>query len=835
MSLKDCLNEIRDSFGGALSDEHILEALEEFDAVARATVEQKPWASIQEELFGHAGRRARVLREEELIRRRNQLGNNRKEAALRGILDRPEWAKDPTAGAVAKDVGSLGFAAGGKLSVFRQGGALAKNWLGSLINALDKRELTTAIKKGDLDEQIAAEMWEMDRKGGKSGVSGSKEALVAGKIIHRLNEVMVGRLNRAGAYIRRTPGYVIRQSYDARRIGAAKFEKWFADTWPRIDEMRTFNRLLASDEREAIYAKLFNDFANGRHPSVLEDTPWQSYQPGGGNMAKRVSQHRELHFKTAKDWYANHVAYGAGTILENVQKAIIANGRAAVIMETYGSNPKEMHQRFFEEANARASAVGAKTSGQSNRLSPDNLWGIISGESARPSDASLARIGNAARSLQVASKLGSAVMSAYLTDPALQFNEMSRHGVGFLRKATQPWANVVRLATESGAQRQLANYLGAYRDGMISDLFGRFDTGEGLPGWASWFARKTMKISGFNFETDAHNAGITAIISHELAARSAVSYAELDPKYQRLLGAYDIGAAEWPRLAGAITQTEGRDYIVPQALRLEDFGEADTPAGRRSARRARDELAGKLMSFIDDRRAASIAEPGGRTKAILHGGPQPGTWQGELWRSLTQFKSFSTEMLVRVWGEKIAEGEYVKLAGFVLATTVLGNLITVVRDAQKGIAPPDYANLTAAQATQLFARGMITGGGFSILGDLVLGEYDRYGRDVLAQQAGPVLGQVAGLAGLGSAGLRYAGRASSGTLDEDDSADLGARAFKLAYQNTPFVNVWYLRTVFDYLLLYPMTEYLNPGHLRRMERKREQDTGQKYLLAPSGS
>lgn len=831
----ECLAEVKAAFDGSATDDEIFEALEEFGSVARAIFEQRPYANVQEELFGHAARAAKRARETVLLKRRAKADNALKENRLRAKLDQAAWEKDPNAAVEATNFGSFGFAPGGKQSVWRSGASLAKFWIGSLENAINKHELTPALAHGHLDAQIAEEMWQLGRtKGGKPGISGSKEAQLAAKIIHRLQEVQVSRLNRAGAFIRRLPGYIIRQSGDARKIKKAGFGGWYAKTWPRVDEMKTFNRLLASDEREAIYQQLWNDYSNGRHPTVLEDQPWGDPLPVGGSLAKRVSAHREIHFKTAKDWYANHTEFGNGTLIENVVRASITNGRAVALMETYGgSNPKAMHHRFVAEADARAAKIGANTSQARSRFSADTMWGIVSGESQRPSDATLARLGNGARSWQVASKMGSAVVSAYISDPALQFAEMSRHGVPFLRKAAQPWANVIKLAAESKEQRELANYLGAMRNGIFNEVWSRFDVGEGVPGMASWMAGKVMKYSGFNYETNAMEAGIVGVISHELADRSAAPHASLEPGYAKMLAAYGIGAKEWPMLAGAVREIDGVPHIVPQELKLEPFGNLSTAAGRRAARRQRDELAGKLMSFIDDRRAASINEPGGRTKAILHGNDNPGTWRGEFWKAFALFKSFPTEMLVRTWGERAAEGEYVRLAGLVLTLTVLGTVTNTVRDATKGIAPPDPEKMNAAAMGQTFARGLLAGGGASIMGDLVLGEWDRYGRNVLAQQAGPLLGTIGDTVALGSATWKYAGKGATGNLEDGDTADLGARAFKLAYQNAPGANIWYLRTVFDYLLLYPMQEWLNPGYLRRMERNRERDTGQQFMLSPS--
>lgn len=822
MSFAECVDEIRRAFDGVLSDDAILEVLEEFDAVARATAEQRPWANVQGELFGHAEKLAKQAREKILIERRNRSMNNRKEAALRAFLDDPAWAKDPNAAVTAKAFGSLGFEAkGGKASVHREGVALGRFWIGSLDNALTKADLMPAVQRGTLDRQIAQEMWELGKRNGKPGVSGSKEALEAAKIIHRLQENMVARLNRAGAFIRRMPGYIVRQTHDMRLIAKAGFDTWFKDVAPKVDEMRTFNRILADDEREAIYRRLYNEFSAGRHPSAVGEQAWQAFLPSGGNLAKRVSQSRELHFRTGQDWHAYHEKYGRGTILEAVASAAQLNGRAVALMETFGTNPREMLTRFMNEADDRAAAMGAATSEQRNRFSADTIWAIVSGEGNRPADNTLARIGNAVRSYQVASKLGSAVLSAFLSDPKLQATELSRHGVPFLRRAMLPWQNVIRMAVESGEQRKLANMLQAYRDGLLSDVWGRYDTGDGLPGVASWFARMTMKLSGMERWTTASKGNVVAAISHEMADRAGTAFDALDPEYRKLLGAYGITAEDWGRLGSAQVQVEGVPYVVPHQLKLADFGDLSTPEGRRAARRARDELSTKLITFIDDRMAAALNEPGARTRALLVGDSRPGTWRGEFWRAATLFKSFPVEMHTRVYGEKVANGEYSSLATLVLTMTVLGGVINTVRDLSRGIAPADPTEMTPAQYGQFFLRAALTGGGLGLLGDFALGEYNRFGKSLVATQAGPVLGQ------LDSAAEIYA------ALVRADGEDAAAKSFKFVYSNLPFVNLWWSRQVMDYFVLYQMQEWMNPGYLRRMERRREQETGQRFILAPS--
>jgi hypothetical protein len=570
---------------------------------------------------------------------------------------------------------------------------------------------------------------------------------------------------------------------------------------------------MADDERLDAYRSAYVEFASGRHPSVAGTGP-----VSGSNLAKKLSEHREWHFKSGKDWHKYHLQFGRGTILEAVLNAAQTNGRAATLLEGFGSKPEERLRRLVREQDDKAAKIGAKTSASKFRFSADTLWAITSGEGNRPADNGLARLGNAVRSWTIASKMGSAVLTAYITDPKLHAMELARHGVPFMRRAVQPFAVVARMAAESGEQRRLANMLQAYRDGMLADLWGRWDTGDGAPGMASWMARKTMKWSGMNRWNDRSRSSITAVISHQLAENTDTAWGALDGEYRKLLEAYGLTEADWPQVAKAMIDVEGVRYVVPHQLKVEEFGDTGTPEGRRAARVARDDLATKLMTFVDDRMAAATNEPGARTKGILQRG-QKGTLEGEFWRAATIFKSFPVELYNRVYGEGMANGELAKLGVMIAAMGALGFVTNTVRDAARGIAPPDYTNLTPGQWWDVFLRSMMTGGGLGLLGDFALGEYNRFGQSAVASLAGPVFGQVDAATAIYSATVR--------------GEDAKAKGVRAVYSNLPFVNLWFSRTTMDYFLLYPMQEWMNPGYLSRMERKREADTGQKFILSPS--
>ena len=51
--------------------------------------------------------------------------------------------------------------------------------------------------------------------------------------------------------------------------------------------------------------------------------------------------------------------------------------------------------------------------------------------------------------------------------------------------------------------------------------------------------------------------------------------------------------------------------------------------------------------------------------------------------------------------------------------------------------------------------------------------------------------------------------------------------------NTPFINLFYIRPVLDYLILWNLQEMADPGSLYRNERRVEQSNGQGFFVRPS--
>ncbi len=298
---------------------------------------------------------------------------------------------------------------------------------------------------------------------------------------------------------------------------------------------------------------------------------------------------------------------------------------------------------------------------------------------------------------------------------------------------------------------------------------------------------------------------------------------------------------------GIAEETSGGKFLTPQAVREMDaqkfkglakeririLKEQAAKSGKvedlepqinRILVDARENVADRLQQLYADEVNSAVISPDARTLAFVRQGQQAGTPMGEALRLFWQFKTFGIAIMQRGFlrefygydkgrGGRLGTSEMRGLALMLAGSLGFGYLAMSAKDMLKGRAPrpvDDYRTWQAAMAQ---------GGGLGIYGDFLFGQSNRFGQGFLTTLGGPTVGKADQMYQLWNS-------AKAGD-------DLGAQALKFTINNTPYANLFYTRMAADYLFLYELQESMNPGYLRRMERRVEQDTGSEWWLRPS--
>ncbi|MED5423889.1 MAG: hypothetical protein VX740_10665, partial [Pseudomonadota bacterium] len=198
--------------------------------------------------------------------------------------------------------GSLEGRVKSKLSIDAQGKSLTNKYMGRLLDRMEQDGNLAFFNSGEFDREIAAELWEI-RPNGKPGITGHKPSQEIAQVIHELQELAIRNANNSGAYIRTLPGYVMQQAHDMLKVQKAGMASWIDFIQHKLDE-RTFK----GEDPRAFLEGAYRGLSTGihrRYTGAQGQSHFQAYT-GKANLAKKMSQERVLHFKSAEDFMSYH-------------------------------------------------------------------------------------------------------------------------------------------------------------------------------------------------------------------------------------------------------------------------------------------------------------------------------------------------------------------------------------------------------------------------------------------------------------------------------------------------------------------------------------------------
>lgn len=669
--------------------------------------------------------------------------------------------------------------------------------LGGLSHDLEAAGLLKALATRDeaFERDLARELWRA--RDPSLPASGNRHAAEAAKIFGKYQDAVRNQLNAAGAWIGQQDHYITRQSHDTLKIRGdgtpQAYQAWRDAILPALDPI-TFRD---APDPEQFLRNVWNNLSSGVHTTSTSET--LAGFSGPANLAKKVSQERVLQFRDADAWFDYNKAFGRGSVADSIITQLDKGTRDIALMRQFGTNPQAMLQGWIDRLRTTARDAGNfKLTDKLGSAFPDQVLAVLDGRANVPGNATLATAGANLRALQQMTKLGGVVLSS-IPDLAVNAAMLQHHGVPLYRAYAQEMLGFLPRGPET---QQVARALGVGIDGMLGDIHLRLGADDGLTGRAAKAANLFYKLNGLTFWTDSMKRSSGLMLSSNLADNAGRQLADLHPRLQATLRRYGIEGAEWDAIRAAPQRTaDGTAYLLPEAV-------ADGDAAR------------KLGAYFADQVREGMSEPTAGIRAMMTLGTQKGTWGGELIRTLLQFKTFPTTYLTRTMGREFTRDgvDVGGVAHLIAATSALGYLAMTLKELSKGRNPrqPDdvasYAKLVAAAFQQ--------GGGLGIYGDFLFGENNRMGGGFVSTLAGPTAGSLDEVAKFIANRVRGEGHTA-------------AEAIRMATNHTPLVNLFYTRAALDYLVLYRLQEWANPGYLRRMEQRVKRENDQRFWLRPT--
>ena len=292
----------------------------------------------------------------------------------------------------------------------------------------------------------------------------------------------------------------------------------------------------------------------------------------------------------------------------------------------------------------------------------------------------------------------------------------------------------------------------------------------------------------------------TKMRSTDSSANKAVTqkYKELDKRVNTL-------DAEFIEYQTKVAERQKKRQHV-----MDRLNNSITPRQKELLADARYKAAMKYQTHIFNEESVAIIEAGVRERSIINLG-EAGTIQGELGRTLFQFKGFPLAYMFRMGHRAFAQNDIKSRATFLASLlayqTLAGALIVQMQNVANGKNPepvftPDF-----------FGKSLLKGGGLSFLGDIMSALSDPTGRSASDFISGPLLGQSMKL------GMLLTGMGNN-IIEGKESTRMMEIANTLK-GNIPLQNLWYSKLIVDRMLYSKLQNMIDPDYLPKTQQRLE--------------
>jgi hypothetical protein len=848
--MSTCLELVRREIADLSEKEldEVLEQMRERQARLMADGADPATASAQ------AGREVSdTLRAAAAIEKRNAAINLRIRTEALDYLQ-TTWNDDPAEGILALLYGSPKARFGSRASANAAQDANFRKYTAGVAGELEAAGLFDVLRRGEMDRDVARAMWSINDDAALSKLPA--QAVEIAKTLHKWQDVARLDGNRAGAWIGKLDNYVVRQSHSPDRIARAGEAQWKAKILPRLDLKAMFPDGPPKNLDDWLHETFLN-LTTGVRPKGDVSAERMAAFKGPGNLAKRVSQERVIHFRTADDWFDYNAEFGFGNLREAYIQGLHFSAESTGLMQVLGTNPERNLDAVVTAVRSKLSRSDPKKLEAFDRKTRrgtriENALKEVSGFTRHVASQRLATVAAGLRVWNTLTGLGGAVVSA-ITDIPIRASALKYQGQSYLgalgKGVIAPLKRIVGAVGDDERKATLAA-VGYFNEMALGNLAVRFSPDESIPGRLQRATHTFFKWNLLGGWTDEMRRTSLESMGRFFGESSVSDFASLSERTRRTLERFRIGEKEWNVLRkGVREETGGEKFLTPQAIRdLEPEAFKSLAASRIKALKAeaaksgkveglerriervledtREDMANRVQQLYADEVNSAVISPDARTLAFVRQGQQAGTPMGEALRLFWQFKTFGIAVMQRAFlrefygygkgaGGRFGISEIRGLATLMVGSLAFGYVAMTAKDMLKGRSPRPL------DRKETWGAAMAQGGGAGIYGDFLFGQSNRFGQGFLQTLGGPTVGKADQVYQLWN--------------DFKAGDDIAAKTVKFTINNTPYANLFYTRMALDYLVLYELSESLNPGYLRRMERKVEQDTGSEWWLRPSES
>ena len=820
-SLSKCFQEVKRLTGNLLSDEKINLLLDE--AKIKINENKFQGAEVKSE---------KILAQEiidkfeydQVLKKRNLAESNMKALErYEKIIDAVDTSNgkiNPIEAVRGYLVGMQKFSKITRDSIGLKQATLENDEIRKLVNAIRSlgKDAWNDFSEGRIDLEIMREMI-----GEPTGVKGAKDIA---RILKQSQNSWRLRLNDLGANIGELDDWITRTTHNTEKMAAASKGSrllddnrlaWVEYIQTKLNLKRTFPDVNDPIEINKILSSIYDSLMTGDHMKYGGTNSIY----GTKNVTNRLNSSRVLHFKDLQARQEYNIKFGEPSLQTSVFNVLSSSAKNIVMMQELGTNPQDTFNKILALLKKKYKSSDYKIVRDLNFENFKGAYAQIDGSANIAGSQILAKIGEVVRSTGDMARLGGTVITSFADlGPYMTTTNFQGRGLltglfeainGLFGGNPKAAMEALEIISNSVVVSNRGNVYadGADGTGAINNLRNKFFKWNGLNGWVA--SLKSSMALG---------------VSKYYGSLGETKFFDLEKRERNFLTLYGIDEGKWNMLRSIKTlAADNKRYLTAEAAKDIPDSVVNSYVGRklsaRELRNFKNNLELTWRNVLNDQGTHGTPEPDTQIRSITNMGTIKGTYMGELNRFVMQYKNFSVSLYKKILRREMDsygpdESKLIgatMLASTLMLGTIFGYMVLSIKDMLSGRSPRDPKKLS------VIMQAFVQGGGGGIYGDFIMSEVqNQYGNGFLETAAGPTASDLKKIIDMVK------------TMNEPKKA--GKKFLELAEGHTPFINLYYIKAAYDYLIGYQIKEYLDPGFFDRMKKRNEENRGQTYFFKP---
>jgi len=819
--LSKCFQEVKRLTGDLLPDEQINQILDE--AKIKINENKFQGAEVKSEKI-LAQEIIDKFEYEQVLKKRNLAESNMKALeryeTIIDAVDESNGKINPIEAVRGYLVGMQKFSKITRNSIGLKQGTLENVEITKLVNAIRAlgKDAWNDFSEGRIDLEIMREMI-----GEPTGIKGAKNIA---RILKESQNSWRLRLNDLGANIGELDDWITRTTHDTEKMAnASKGSRllddnraaWVEYIQTKLNLKRTFADVNDPMEINKILSDIYDSLMSGDHMKYGGTNSVY----GTKNVTNRLNSSRVLHFKDLQARQEYNIKFGEPSLQTSVFNVLTSSAKNIVIMQELGTNPQDTFNKILSLLKKKYRNSDYQIVRDLNFENFQGAFGQIDGSANSVGGQTLAKIGMVVRSTGDMARLGGTMITSgadlapYMTSTNFQgrglLTGLFEAINGLLGGSNKAAMEALEVISNSVVVANRGNVYadGADGTGAINNLRNKFFKWNGLNGWVA--SLKSSMALG---------------VSKYYGSLGETKFFDLEKRERNFLTLYGIDEGKWNMLRSIKTlAADNKRYLTAEAAKDIPDSVVNSYVGRklsaRELRNFKNNLELTWRNVLNDQGTHGTPEPDTQIRSITNMGTIKGTYMGELNRFVMQYKNFSVSLYKKILRREMDsygpdESKLIgatMLASTLMLGTIFGYMVLSIKDMLSGRSPRDPKKLS------VIMQAFVQGGGGGIYGDFIMSEVqNQYGNGFLETAAGPTASDLKKIIDMVK------------TMNEPKKA--GKKFLELAEGHTPFINLYYIKAAYDYLIGYQIKEYLDPGFFDRMKKRNEENRGQTYFFKP---